>query len=119
MRAEVHRPALVVGPEGRLVLAHLNLFEDHLFFGLEVVVAQRGAKDVGQQIDRLVLVFRQHGGVENRVLFVGNGVVMGAHFVELAVHVVGRAGRRSLENHVFEKMANPRDARHFHRVRRC
>ena len=50
-------------------------------------------------------MFRQHGGVENRVLLVGEGVVVGAHLVELAVHVVGRAARRALEDHVFQKMA--------------
>jgi len=51
-------------------------------------------------------MFGQHGGVEDRVFFVGKGVVVGAHLVELAVHVVGRTGRRPLENHVFEKVAH-------------
>ena len=106
MRAVVQRPALVVGPERRLVLVHLDLFEDHLLLGVEIVLAERGAKDVGQQIDGPVLVLRQHGGVVDRVLLVGEGVVMGAHLVELAVHVVGRAAGRALEHHVLEEMAH-------------
>ena len=106
VRAVVQRPALVVGPERRLVLVHLNLFEDHLLLGVEIVLAERGAEDVGQQFRRPVLVLRQHGGVVDRVLLVGEGVVVGAHLVELAVHVVGRAGGGALEHHVFEEMAH-------------
>ena len=34
---------------------------------------------------------------------------MRADLVELAVHVVGRAGGRALEHHVFEKMADAGD----------
>ncbi len=105
----MHRPALVVGTERRLVLVHLNLFEDHLLFGVEIVLAQRRAEDVGQQFDGLILMFRQHGGVEDGVLFVGEGVVVGAHFVELAVHLVGRAAGRALKGHVFEEMAHAGD----------
>ena len=106
MRAVVQRPALVVGPERRLVLVHLDLFEDHLLLGAEIVLAERRPEDVGQQFHGPVLMFRQHGGVEDGVLLVGEGVVVGAHLVELAVHVVGRAAGRALEGHVFEEMAH-------------
>ena len=50
MRAEIGRPAFLVGPERRLVLVHLDLFDDHLFLGVEILFAQRGAQDVGQQL---------------------------------------------------------------------
>ncbi len=53
-----------------------------------------------------VLVLRQHGRVEDGVFLVGEGVVVGPHLVELAVHVVGRAAGRALEHHVFEEMAH-------------
>ena len=66
-----------------------------------------GPEDVGQQVHRALLVLGQHGGVKHRVLLVGEGVVVGAHLVELAVHVVGRAAGRALERHVFEEMAHP------------
>ena len=36
---------------------------------------------------------------------------MGAHFVELAVDLVGRAAGRALEHHVFEEMAHAGDFR--------
>ena len=42
-------------------------------------------------VDGAVLVLGQHGRVVDRVLLAGEGVVVGAHLVELAVHVVGRA----------------------------
>ncbi len=105
--AVVERPALVVGPEGRLILVHLDFFEDHLLFRVEVVLAQRRPENVGQQFHRAILVLGQHGGVEDRVLFVGIGVVVGADLVELAVHVVGRAVCGAFEDHVFEEMADP------------
>ena len=49
MDAEVGSAAFLVGPERRLVLVHVDLFEDHLFFGVEVFLAERGTEDVGQQ----------------------------------------------------------------------
>ncbi len=70
---------------------------------------KRGADDVAQQFDGAGLIFGQHGRVVDRVLFAGEGVVVGPHLVELAIYVVGRAGRRALEHHVFEKMAHARD----------
>ncbi len=109
MLAEERRPAFVVGPERRLVFVHLDFFQDHLLFGGEIGFAQRRPQDVGQQLDGTFLIFRQHGGVVHRVLFVGEGVVMGAHFVELAIHVVGAARGRALEHHVFQKMAHAGD----------
>ena len=68
-----------------------------------------GPDDVGQQFRGAGLVLGQHGRVVDGVLFAGEGVVVGAHLVELAVDVVGDARGRALEHHVFEKMAHARD----------
>ena len=51
MRAEVQRLAAFVGAERRLVLVHLDLFDDHLLLGVEILLAQRRPHDVGQQFD--------------------------------------------------------------------
>ena len=92
VRAEVGRPALLVGPERRLVLVHLG--------SLRGSPASRcrsppggaragGCRPAGPTARSWIL--RQHGRVEDRVLLAGEGVVVGAHLVELAVDVVGRA----------------------------
>ena len=39
MLAEVGGPALVVGPKRRLILVHLDFFENHLLLGLEILIA--------------------------------------------------------------------------------
>jgi len=51
-------------------------------------------------------MFGQHGGIKDRVLLVGESVVVGTHLVELAIDVVGRATGRSFEDHVLKKMAD-------------
>ena len=106
VRTVVERPALVVGPKRRLILVHLDLFQNHLLLGVEIVLAQGRPKDVGQQVHGPVLVLGQHGRVVNGVFLVGEGIVMGAHLVELAVHIVGRAAGGALEDHVLQKMAH-------------
>ena len=107
--AEEGRAAFLVGPERRLVLEHLDLFQDHFLLGLEVGLAERRAEDVGQHLRRPGLVLRQHGRIEDGRLLRGPGVAMRADLVELAVHVVGRAGGRALEGHVLEEMAHAGD----------
>jgi hypothetical protein len=106
---EERRPALIVGAKRRLIVVHSNFFENHLLFGGEVFFAQGGAHDIAQQFHCLRLIFGQDGGVIDRALFAGKGVVVGPHLVELAVHIVGRAARGPFEHHVFEKMADSRD----------
>ena len=93
----------------RLVGVHLDLFDDDLLLHVEVIVAQARPQDVGQDVDARLLVLGQHRGVVDRVLFAGEGVVVGADLVELAVDVLGRAPRRALEHHVLEKMAHAGD----------
>ena len=41
MLAEMGRLAFFVGAERRLVLVHLDFFDDHLLFGVEILFAQR------------------------------------------------------------------------------
>ena len=62
-----------------------------------------------KQLDRRGLILGQHRRVVDRVFFAGEGVVVGAHLVELAVHVFGRARGRALEHHVLEEMAHAGD----------
>ena len=109
MIAEEGRAALVIGPERRLVLDHLDLFQDDLLLGGEVGLAEHRAKDVGKHFRGPGLVLRQHGGVIDGRLLGGPGVAVRAHLVEFAVHVVSRAGGRALEGHVLEEMAHAGD----------
>ena len=109
MRAEVRRPAFVVGPERRLVLVHPDLFQDDLFLRRKVVDAERGPEKIAQQAHGALDLLGQHRGIENGAFLGGASVVIGAHLVELTIHVVGRTGRRPLECHVFEKVAHARD----------
>ena len=113
MAGEMGGPAFVVGPERRLVFVHLDLFEDHLLFGREILLPQGGPQNIAQELDGPRLELGQHRGVVDGAFFAGEGVVVGAHFVELAVHVVGRAAGGAFEHHVFEKMAH---ARHIVRL---
>ena len=107
--AEEGRAALLIGPERRLVLEHLDLFQDHFLLGLKVGLAERRAEDVGQDLGRPGLIFGQHGSVEDGRLLRSARVTMRADLVEFAVHVVGRTRGRALECHVFEKMADAGD----------
>ena len=42
------RAAFVVGPERRLILVHLDLFEDHVLLGVEILGTQRGPQNIAQ-----------------------------------------------------------------------
>ena len=91
MVGEVNASGVVVGAPDRLVLVHADLFDDDLLLHLEILAAQAGAQDVGEDVDRLRQVFRQDAGVKDGVLFAGEGVVVGADAVEIAIDVEGRA----------------------------
>ena len=56
-------------------------------------VAQAGPEDVGEDVHGLRQVLGQHGGVEDGVFLAGEGVVVGADAVEVAVDVEGGALR--------------------------
>ena len=108
MRAVEDAPDLVEGGELRLVLVARDLFEDDMALELEIIMAQGGHHEVAQQVEQGALELRQHVAVEDRRFLGGERVVLGAHLVELAVYVVGRAPGGPLEDHVFEEMADPR-----------
>jgi hypothetical protein len=103
----------VVHAEGRLVEVHLDLFQDDFLLGVEIVRPQAGAEDVGQEFDAGPLVLRQHGRVIGGALLAGEGIVVGADFVESTVDVVGRARGRAFEAHVLEKVADAGDVVRF------
>ena len=91
MRAEVGRLGGLVGHRHRVVQVHPDLFDDHLLLGLEVVVAEGRAEDVGEDVEGLGQVLGQAGDVVERVFLRGLGVVLGADAVEVAVDGQGVA----------------------------
>ena len=115
VRAEVGGLGGFVGDRHRVVQVHPDFFDDHLLLGLEVVLAERGAEDVGQDVEGRGEVLRQAGDVIEGVFLGGLGVVLGADAVEVAIDGQGVAPWRSLESHVLEEM---RDAGQVGRSRR-
>ena len=111
MVGEVDALGVVVGRPHRLVLVHADLFDDDVLLHVEVLVAQAGPQDVGEDVHRLRQVLRQDGGVKDGVLLAGEGVVVGADAVEIAVDVQGRAPRRPLEDHVLQEVRDAGDLR--------
>ena len=95
-----------IGRVRGLIVVHADLFQDHLFLDVEILLAQRRADDVGQEIERFREIFGEHGSVEQRRLFAGGGIVLGSHFVKDAIDVVGRMPLGAFEDHVFEKVAD-------------
>ena len=106
--AEVGRLGGLVGDRHRVVQVHPDLFDDHLLLGLEVVLAERGAEDVGEDVEGRRQVLGQAGDVVERVFLGGLGVVLGADAVEVAVDGQGVARGRPLEGHVLEEVRDPR-----------
>ena len=88
------------GDERRLIVVHFYLFEDYFLFCVKVFISKRRTHDVGEQPNRGLQVFRQHSGVIDGILFVRERVVMRAHFIELAIHIVSGPRWRSLKDHV-------------------
>ncbi len=111
VRPEVERLGRVVGDGHRIILIHLDLFDDHLLLGVEVVLAKRGAQDVGQDVERSRQILGQAGDVIERVFFGGLRVVLGADAVEVAVDRQRVAPRRSLEDHMLKEVRHARDFR--------
>ena len=106
MLAEMGRPAFVVSPERRLVVIHLDFFEDDLLLRVEVLFTQGGAKDIAKQLHDRLLELGKHGGVVDRALFAREGVVVGPHLIELPIDIVGAPCGGSLEHHVLEEVAH-------------
>ena len=96
---------------GRLVVVHLDFFDDHLLFGFEIIFTQRRTHDIRKHLDHLALEVRQNGGVINRALLTSPRIRMRTDLVEFAIHVFRRTVRRALENHVLQKMTDATDLR--------
>lgn len=79
---------MVIAGERRLILVHADLFEDHIFFHVEVGLSQGRLKKRGQQLESGLEVFGEHGSVVHRNFFAGRRVVLCADFVEDAVDVI-------------------------------
>ena len=106
---EVDALGVVVGGPGRLVVVHADLFDDDLLLHLEIIFAEAGPQDVGEDVERRRQVLRQDRGVEDGVFLAGEGVVLGADPVEVGVDVEEGAARGALEDHVFEEVGDAGD----------
>ena len=84
---------IVVGAPHRLIVVHADLFDDDLLLHFEIVAAQAGAQDVGQDIDGVRQILGENGRVKDRVLLAGEGVGAGADLVEIEVDLEGSAAR--------------------------
>ena len=107
MRAEVRGLGGVVGDGHRVIQVHPDLLDDHLLLGLEVLLAEAGPEDVGEDVERPGQVLGQAGDVVERVFLRGLRVVLGADAVEVAVDGQGVAVGRPLEDHVLEEVRDP------------
>ena len=95
----------VVDEIGGLVLVHVDLFEDHLTLGFDLVGSKRRVPhDVGEDVEPDVEVVVEHTDVERRVLLGGEGVHVAADRVDVLRDLLRRAHRRSLEQQVLEEV---------------
>ena len=96
---------LLVDEVAGVVVAHRDLFEDHVALGLDVVRAQqRGRHEVADDVDRQRQVGVEHPRVEAGVLLAGEGVHLAADGVERGGDVQRRAARGALEQQVLEEV---------------
>ena len=88
---------------------HVDLFEDHLTFGVEVRLADHAVlQHVREVIDGHLEVAVQHARVVARVLLAGERVDIAAHGVEVLRDLLGGAPLRALEEQVLQEMAGRR-----------
>ena len=93
---------------GRLVLVHVDLFEDDLALGLDLVRAERRRPhDVAEDVEAQLEVLVDQAGVEGRVLLGGEGVHVAADRVDGLGDVAGAAGVGALEQQVLEEVRGP------------
>ena len=78
MTAEMRGLGGIVGDRHRIILIHLDFFDDHLLLGVEVFLAKRGAEDVGEDVERLRQILGKAGDVVEGVFLGGLRVVLGA-----------------------------------------
>ena len=91
----------------RRILHHLDLFEHHLLFALDIVRGECGAPDdVGEDIERHRQVLVENLDVVAGVLLGGKGIHLTADGVDFLRDVLRRPRRCALEQHVFDEMGN-------------
>ena len=91
-----------------IVLVHLDLFEDHLFFLGDVrVVKSRAQHQVGEHVERDRQVLVEHLRVEAGHFLGREGVEHPAHRVHRLRDFFGRALLGALEDHVLDEMRDP------------
>ena len=95
------------------VVVHADLFEDDLLLHVEVVLAEAGVDQRGEQFHRGVDVLGEKRTVIEGDLFAGRGVIVRTDLVEDAVDVVGRVFFVPLEGHVFEEVTDAGDVGGF------
>jgi hypothetical protein len=87
------------------VLDHLDLFEDHLLFALDVFFReQRVADQVREDLDRERQVLVEHLGVVAGVFLRRERVDLAADRIDLLRDLLGVARRRALEEHVLDEV---------------
>ena len=89
----------------RAVRLHLDLFQNHALFLLDVLFAeQRVQHQVRQDVEGQREVLVQHLGVEAHQFLGGEGVQVAADGIHRARDVFGRAVRGALEQHVLDEV---------------
>ena len=83
MIAEQRRLAFFVGVVGRLIFVLGDFFQNDILFRVEIVLPQRGAHHIGEQVEHGLLVFGQGHRVVDGLLFPRVGVAVGAQLIEL------------------------------------
>ena len=93
----------------RRVLHHLDLFEHHLLLALDVTGVERRVEDqVGEHVDGAWEMLVDHFDVVAGALLGGERIELPAERVDLLGDLLGRPGRRALEQHVLDEMRNAR-----------
>ena len=91
----------------RIVLVHLDLFEDDALLACDVFAGKGGMKDeVGEDVERGLSLLFKHLDVEADIFLAGEGIQVAAHAVDLAGDLLGGAGGGALEDHVLDKVGD-------------
>ena len=109
MSGEKEFAAFLVDPERRLILVHLNFFEDNVFLRFEVLRSERRTQHVAEKRDRAVGQLRQRFRVISGRFLRRKSVRDAAEFVEFAVDRLRVAPLGAFKNHMLEKMTDAGD----------
>ena len=113
MAGEVSLHHVVVGNGRRLVGIHADLFQDHLFFHVKIILTQRRVQDARLDLERLRQILGQRRREKDGAFFRRGGVIVGSDFVEDAIDVFTRKPVSSLKRHVFQEVTDTRQLGRF------